>query len=205
MRYAPVKRGLDLALTLPALTLSLPIQAAAAVAIRTTMGSPVLFRQERPGLHGKPFEMVKFRTMHHVDPAAGRVTDAERMTKVGSFLRSTSIDELPTLWNIVRGDMSIVGPRPLRMKYLPRYSPEQNRRHEVVPGLTGLAQVSGRNGLSWEDRFRLDVRYVDEQSLWLDARIVLRTVWTVLRREGISAEGHATMTEFMGSEGADRA
>lgn len=199
MRYAPVKRALDLALTVPAFVASLPVQAAAAVAIRTTMGSPVFFRQQRPGLNGEPFEMLKFRTMHHVDPARGRVTDAERMTRVGAFLRSTSIDELPTLWNIVKGDMSLVGPRPLLMKYLPLYSPTQARRHEALPGLTGLAQASGRNALSWEDRFALDVEYVDNQSLLLDLRIIAKTVGAVLRRDGISAEGEATMTEFTGS------
>lgn len=199
MRYAPIKRAMDLALTVPAFVVSLPIQAAAAVAIRITMGSPVFFRQTRPGLHGEPFEMVKFRTMHHVDAARGRVTDAQRMTKVGSFLRSTSIDELPTLWNIVKGDMSLVGPRPLLMKYLPLYSPTQARRHEAKPGLTGLAQASGRNALSWEDRFDLDVEYVDNQSLGLDLRIIAQTVGAVLRRDGIAADGQATMTEFTGS------
>lgn len=201
MRYAPLKRAMDLALTVPALVASLPVQAAAAVAIRATMGSPVFFRQTRPGLHGEPFEMVKFRTMHHVDPAKGRVTDAERMTRVGAFLRSTSIDELPTLWSIVKGDMSIVGPRPLLMRYLPLYSPEQARRHEAKPGLTGLAQASGRNTLSWEERFALDVEYVDNQSLALDVRIIAQTIGAVLRRDGIAAEGEATMTEFRGSSG----
>ncbi len=199
MRYAPIKRALDLALTVPALVASLPLQAAAAIAIRSTMGSPVFFRQTRPGLHGEPFEMVKFRTMHNVDAARGRVTDAQRMTRVGSFLRSSSIDELPTLWNIIKGDMSIVGPRPLLMKYLPLYSPNQARRHEAKPGLTGLAQASGRNALSWEDRFALDVEYVDNQSLALDLRIIAQTVGAVLRREGISQDGEATMTEFTGT------
>lgn len=201
MRYAPLKRAMDLALTVPAFVVSLPVQAAAAVAIRSTMGSPVFFRQTRPGLHGEPFEMVKFRTMHHVDTAKGRITDAQRLTTVGSFLRSTSIDELPTLWNILRGDMSLVGPRPLRMKYLPRYTPEQFRRHEAMPGLTGLAQVNGRNSISWEERFALDVEYVDHQSLMMDLAIIAKTVATVLRREGISAEGTATMTEFLGTGG----
>ena len=200
MRYAPVKRALDLALTVPALIVSLPVQVAAAVAIRATMGSPVFFRQTRPGLHGEPFDMVKFRTMHLVDEAKGRVTDEQRMTPVGSFLRSTSIDELPTLWNIVRGDMSIVGPRPLLMKYLPLYSPTQARRHEAKPGLTGLAQASGRNALAWEDRFALDVEYVDKQSLAMDLRIIAMTVGAVLRRDGIAEEGQATMTEFTGSQ-----
>lgn len=199
MRYAPVKRALDLVLTVPAFVASLPVQAAAAVAIHATMGSPVFFRQTRPGLHGEPFEMVKFRTMHLVDEASGRVTDEQRMTAVGSFLRSTSIDELPTLWNILKGDMSLVGPRPLLMKYLPLYSPAQARRHEAKPGLTGLAQASGRNALSWEDRFSLDVEYVDNQSFGLDLRIIAQTVGAVLRRDGISQEGQATMTEFTGT------
>ncbi|WP_374929113.1 sugar transferase [Kytococcus sedentarius] len=199
MRYAPLKRAMDLALTVPAFVASLPVQVVAAVAIRSTMGSPVFFRQTRPGLHGEPFEMIKFRTMHTVDETRGRVTDAQRMTRVGSFLRSSSIDELPTLWNIVKGDMSIVGPRPLLMKYLPLYSPTQARRHEAKPGLTGLAQASGRNALSWEDRFALDVEYVDNQSLALDVRIIAQTVGAVLRRDGISAEGQATMTEFTGT------
>ena len=205
MRYAPLKRAMDLALTVPAFVVSLPIQAGAAVAIRSTMGSPVFFRQTRPGLHGEPFEMVKFRTMHHVDAAKGRINDAQRLTTVGSFLRSTSIDELPTLWNILRGDMSIVGPRPLLMKYLPLYSPEQARRHEAKPGLTGLAQVSGRNALAWEDRFALDVEYVENRSLGLDLRIIAQSVNAVLRREGISAEGEATMSEFTGGVADSRA
>ena len=199
MHYAPLKRAMDLALTVPVFVATLPVQAAAAVAIRATMGSPVLFRQTRPGLHGEPFEMVKFRTMHHVDPAKGRVSDAQRLTKLGSFLRSTSIDELPTLWNVVKGDMSLVGPRPLRMSYLALYTPEQARRHDVSPGLTGLAQVSGRNLLEWEERFTLDVAYVDSQSLLSDIRILLRTIGAVLSREGISAEGQATMTTFTGT------
>ena len=158
------KRVLDLALTTPVLCVSLPVQAATALAIRIRMGRPVLFRQQRPGLDGEPFEMLKFRTMLQPDPERGLVTDADRMTGLGSFLRSTSLDELPTLWNIVRGDMSLVGPRPLLVQYLGRYSPEQARRHEVKPGLTGLAQVSGRNAISWESKFRHDVEYVDNHS-----------------------------------------
>lgn len=194
------KRALDLALTTPALVLSLPVQAVTALAIRVKMGRPVLFRQQRPGLDGQPIEMLKFRTMLLPDPERGLVTDADRMTRLGAFLRSTSLDELPTLWNIVRGDMSVVGPRPLLMQYLNRYSPEQARRHEVRPGLTGLAQVSGRNAISWESKFRRDVEYVDAHSLLLDLKIILRTVGQVVRRDGISAEGEATMPEFMGSE-----
>ncbi|MCT1619081.1 MULTISPECIES: sugar transferase [Janibacter] len=192
------KRLLDLVLTTPVLCVSLPVQAATALAIRIRMGRPVLFRQQRPGLNGEPFEMLKFRTMLQPDPERGLVTDADRMTGLGSFLRSTSLDELPTLWNIVRGDMSIVGPRPLLMQYLGRYSPEQARRHEVKPGLTGLAQVSGRNAISWESKFRHDVEYVDNHNLLLDLEIILRTVVQVVRRDGISAEGEATMPEFRG-------
>jgi lipopolysaccharide/colanic/teichoic acid biosynthesis glycosyltransferase len=193
------KRLLDLALAGPALVLSLPVQAVTALAVRLTMGAPVLFRQQRPGLHGEPFEMVKLRTMLAPDPERGRVTDADRMTRVGRFLRSTSLDELPTLWNIVKGDMSVVGPRPLLMQYLDRYTPEQARRHEVRPGLTGLAQVNGRNAISWEEKFAFDVAYVDDHSLTGDLRIIRDTVLQVVRRHGISAEDAATMPEFLGS------
>ncbi|GAA1748859.1 sugar transferase [Nostocoides vanveenii] len=196
------KRLLDLVLAGPAFVLSLPVQALTALAVRVTMGSPVLFRQQRPGLHGEPFEMVKFRTMLVPDPERGLVTDADRMTRVGAFLRSTSLDELPTLWNIVRGDMSVVGPRPLLMQYLDRYTPEQARRHEVRPGLTGLAQVNGRNAISWEEKFAYDVEYVDNHSLVGDLRIIRDTVLQVVRRHGISAEDAPTMPEFLGSERA---
>lgn len=194
------KRALDIFTAVPLFVLSLPVQAAAALAIRTTMGSPVLFRQARPGLGGEPFTMRKFRTMHPVDPDRGWTDDASRMTPLGALLRSTSIDELPTIWNIVTGDMSLVGPRPLLMRYIERYSPEQARRMAVKPGLTGLAQVSGRNAQGWDDRFKLDVAYVDNCSFKLDVKIIWRTVWTVLRREGISAEGVATMPEFRASD-----
>lgn len=190
---------MDIAVAAAGLVATAPLQLAAAVAVRATMGRPVLFRQRRPGLRGRAFEMVKFRTMHHVDDARGRVADADRLTKVGRVLRSTSVDELPTLWNVLRGDMSIVGPRPLLVEYLPLYSHEQARRHEMRPGLTGLAQVSGRNTVSWEDRFRLDVEYIDNWSLRLDLEILARTVAAVLRRQGISADGEATMTPFRGS------
>lgn len=193
------KRALDLALTIPALLASLPVQVVTALVIRLTMGRPVLFRQERPGIGGHPFTMLKFRTMLLPDPDRGLVTDAARMTRIGGFLRSTSLDELPTLWNIMRGDMSVVGPRPLLMSYLPRYSPEQSRRHEVRPGLTGLAQISGRNSISWDAKFAYDVEYVDAHDLKLDLRIILGTAIQVLRRNGISAEGEATMPEFMGT------
>lgn len=190
------KRALDLALAVPAFVVSLPLQAVVAVAVRRNLGRPVLFAQERPGLHEKRFTMRKFRSMRHVDEAAGLVTDEQRLTRFGMFLRSTSLDELPTLWNVIRGDMSLVGPRPLLCSYLDRYSPHQRRRHEVRPGLTGLAQVSGRNSLSWEDRFDLDVHYVDSHSLGGDLAIIVRTAVMVLRRDGISGEGTSTMAEF---------
>lgn len=193
------KRCLDIVVGGAALVASLPLQALVAVLVRVRMGPPVLFRQRRPGLHGRLFEMVKFRTM--VDAPDGENhprDDAERLTPLGEFLRATSLDELPTLWNVVRGDMSLVGPRPLLVAYLDRYTPEQARRHDVRPGITGLAQVSGRNALTWEEKFRLDVEYVERRSLALDLAILGRTVLRVLRREGISAEGAATMPEFRG-------
>jgi lipopolysaccharide/colanic/teichoic acid biosynthesis glycosyltransferase len=166
------------------------------------MGGPILFRQQRPGLDGTPFELIKFRTMTDARRAdADTRLDAERLTPLGKFLRSTSIDELPTLWNVVRGDMSLVGPRPLLMQYLRRYTREQARRHEVRPGITGWAQIRGRNALGWEEKFRLDVEYVDRIGLRLDLRILLETLVVVLRRRGISAHGHATMPEFLGSDG----
>lgn len=194
------KRTFDLALTLPALVLSLPVQAVVAMLVRVKLGRPVLFRQVRPGLHGLPFEMVKFRTMLPVDESKGQTDDASRMTRIGSLLRSTSLDELPTLWNIVKGDMSLVGPRPLLLQYLKHYSPEQARRHDVQPGLTGLAQISGRNALTWEEKFTLDTEYVKRASLGLDLRIIALTVACVLRRQDISAAGAVTMPEFMGSD-----
>ena len=178
------------------LVLSLPVQAAVAVAIRRSMGSPVLFRQPRPGKDGVVFELVKFRTMKHAD--AEHVTDADRLTSLGRFLRSTSLDELPTLWNVVKGDMSLVGPRPLLVEYLNLYTTEQARRHEVRPGVTGLAQVSGRNTLSWEDKFALDVAYVDSRSVGLDLHILARTVRKVVRRDGIAQDGEATARPFRG-------
>lgn len=200
-----LKRCMDLGVALPALVISAPVQLAVAGAIRISMGDPVLFRQERPGLNGRPFTLLKFRSMHPIDPSRGWVDDGDdessRMTRVGNFLRATSLDELPTLWNVLRGDMSLVGPRPLLMDYLDRYTPEQARRHEVKPGLTGLAQVSGRNALSWKERFTLDVEYVDRRSLLLDLKILFRTVAIVFRRDGISEEGLPTMSEFFG-EGA---
>ena len=196
------KRLMDLAIGVPALVLSLPVQACVALLVRARLGSPVLFRQQRPGLHGVPFEMVKFRTMVDPDPARGLVTDDERMTPLGAFLRSTSLDELPALVHVVRGQMSLVGPRPLLVRYLDRYSPEQARRHEVRPGLTGLAQVEGRNATTWERRLALDVEYVDTRSLALDLRILGRTVKAVLARKGVSGAGVLTMSEFIGGDPA---
>lgn len=169
--------------------------------VRRKLGSPVFFRQTRPGLHGRPFEMVKLRTMTDARGPDGKLLpDAERLTAFGRFLRATSLDELPELWNVIKGDMSLVGPRPLLMEYLPLYSPEQARRHEVRPGITGWAQVNGRNALSWDDKFKLDVWYVDHRSLWLDVKILWLTVRKVLVREGISAAGEATMSKFTGGK-----
>jgi lipopolysaccharide/colanic/teichoic acid biosynthesis glycosyltransferase len=193
------KRAVDLLLGVPALLLSLPVQALVALAVRLRLGSPVLFRQERPGLNGVPFTMVKFRTMVDPDPARELVTDDERLTPLGALLRSTSLDELPALVHVVRGQMSLVGPRPLLVRYLERYTPEQARRHEVRPGLTGLAQVSGRNATTWERRLALDVEYVDTHTLWLDARIIGRTIAAVVNRRGVSGNGTSTMSEFTGS------
>ncbi len=197
----PVKRLFDfLVASLTLLFLALPLLALAWL-IRRKLGSPVLFRQVRPGLHGKPFTMVKFRTMTDERGADGALLpDAQRMTPFGRFLRASSLDELPELWNVLRGDMSLVGPRPLLMEYLPLYTPEQARRHEVRPGVTGWAQVNGRNAISWPDKFALDVWYVDNQTLWLDIKILWMTVRKVLVRDGISAAGEATMSKFTGSE-----
>ncbi len=200
---AAAKRAFDLALAVPALVLTAPLQAAVAVAVRRRLGAPVLFRQTRPGLHGRPFEMVKFRTMLDPDPARGLVSDQDRLTSFGAALRATSLDELPALWNIVRGDMSLVGPRPLLMSYLPRYSPEQARRHEVKPGLTGLAQVSGRNAVDWDQRLRLDVQYVDDHSIGGDLRLIWRTIRPVVARHGVTEPGSVSMTEFLGSEAVE--
>ena len=172
-----------------------------ALLIRQKLGSPVLFRQARPGLHGRPFQMVKFRSMTDARGPDGQLLpDADRLTPFGRFLRASSLDELPGLWNVLKGDMSLVGPRPLLMEYLPLYSPEQARRHNVRPGITGWAQVNGRNALSWDDKFKLDVWYVDNRSLWLDINILWLTVRKVLVREGISAAGEATMSKFTGSQ-----
>jgi lipopolysaccharide/colanic/teichoic acid biosynthesis glycosyltransferase len=177
-----------------------PILLLVALLVRFTLGSPILFRQVRPGIHGVPFVLYKLRTMADVRDAAGQLLpDAERLTRIGRFLRSTSLDELPELLNVLKGDMSLVGPRPLLMQYLDRYTPEQMRRHEVRPGITGWAQVNGRNAISWEQKFALDIWYVENSSLWLDLEIILLTLWKAVIREGISQSGHATMEEFHGS------
>lgn len=196
-----MKRLFDFLVSLIALILLSPIISLVALKIRNNLGSPVLFRQTRPGLNGKPFEMVKFRTMKDaVDEQGNPLPDSERMTPFGDKLRNLSLDELPELWNVVKGEMSLVGPRPLLMQYLPLYSKEQARRHEVRPGVTGWAQINGRNAISWEDKFKLDVWYVDNRSFWLDFKILLLTVKKVFVKEGISAEGQATMHEFTGNE-----
>lgn len=194
-----IKRAADVGVAGVGLVLTAPIQLGVAVAVRRQLGSPVLFRQPRPGRDGEIFELMKFRTMREPDPESGLVSDADRMTPLGSFLRRTSLDELPTLLNVLTGDMSLVGPRPLLVAYLDRYTKEQARRHEVRPGITGLAQVSGRNALTWEEKFILDVRYVEQRSLLLDLQILLRTITKVLRSDGITAEGSPTMPEFMGT------
>lgn len=196
-----LKRMLDLTGSAAGLLLLAPVILCTAVLVRRRLGSPVLFAQERPGRHGEPFRMYKFRTMTDARDAQGRLLpDSERLTPFGRWLRSSSLDELPELLNVLKGDMSLVGPRPLLMEYLPLYSPEQARRHEVKPGITGWAQINGRNAISWEDKFALDVWYVDNRSLWLDIRILALTVWKVVRREGISAAGEATMPRFTGSD-----
>lgn len=195
-----MKRILDIVLASFGLILLAPVIGIVAVCIRCTLGSPVIFSQVRPGLHGKPFKMVKFRTMLDACDAEGNpLPDSQRMTRFGSFLRSSSLDELPELWNVLKGDMSLVGPRPLLMEYLPLYSPEQYRRHEARPGVTGWAQINGRNALSWEDKFKLDIWYVDNQSIWLDIKIIFLTMKKVFMRDGISAEGEVTMSKFQGT------
>ena len=195
-----MKRLFDVALVMVTAVAWLPAMAVVALAVLATLGRPVLFTQQRPGMHGRPFRLVKFRTMRPPATGGGRVlTDAERLTRFGRFLRSTSLDELPELWNVLKGDMSLVGPRPLLMEYLPLYTPEQARRHEVRPGITGWAQVNGRNALSWEEKFALDAWYVDHQSMRLDLAILLRTITRVLTRHGISAEGEATVQPFRGT------
>ncbi len=195
------KRVLDLTLTIIGGLVISPILLLLALWVRIFHGSPVLFRQVRTGIRGQLFTNYKFRTMTDaVDEEGNLLPDAERLTRLGRFLRSTSLDELPELLNVVRGEMSLVGPRPLLVQYLDRYSPEQARRHNVLPGLTGWAQINGRNNLTWEDKFRLDVWYVDNWSFWLDVKILAITLWKVVTREGISQPGQATSEEFMGSE-----
>lgn len=194
------KRLFDLLLLLIAAPLILPVTAIVAVLVRRKLGSPVLFRQLRPGKDGKLFEMMKFRSMLDKDGADGNpLPDSERLTPFGARLRSTSLDELPALWNVFKGDMSLVGPRPLLPDYLPLYSPEQARRHDVLPGITGWAQINGRNSISWSSKFELDVWYVDNRSLWLDIRIIALTLLKVVKRDGISADGEATMPKFSGN------
>ena len=195
------KRLFDIVASMAGLIVLSPVIVIVAYLIRKRLGSPILFRQVRPGLGGKPFEMVKFRTMRDALDANGNpLPDSQRMTGFGSFLRSSSLDELPELWNVLKGDMSLVGPRPLLMEYLPLYDTIQVRRHDARPGVTGWAQINGRNALSWEEKFKLVVWYVDNQSLWLDLKIIFLTVKKVLIRDGISAEGEVTMTRFTGSK-----
>ena len=193
------KRLLDLALTIAAVPVIAPLMVAVAVLVRIRLGSPVLFIQRRPGLHDGPFDLLKFRTLSEARNAEGQMLpDGDRLTAVGRMIRSASLDELPSLWNVLRGEMSLVGPRPLLMEYLPLYSPEQARRHEVRPGITGLAQVSGRNALTWEEKFRLDVYYVQHYSLTLDVKLLMQTIRAVVTARGVSAVGSATMPLFDG-------
>ena len=195
------KRTLDLGISIPAIVVLAPVAAAVGIAVRAKLGAPVLFRQQRPGQDEKLFELAKFRTMSDERDASGELLpDDERLAGLGAVLRRTSLDELPTLWNVVRGDMSLVGPRPLLVRYLDRYTPEQRRRHEVRPGVTGWAQVNGRNAISWEEKFELDAWYVENLSLRTDLAILFRTLMQVIGQRDISAEGHATMPEFMGSD-----
>ena len=196
-----LKRAFDIAASTSALVVLSPVLAITAYKVKKELGSPVLFRQTRPGLHGKPFEMIKFRTMKDAtDKEGNALPDSERLTDFGKKLRASSLDELPELWNVLKGDMSLVGPRPLLMEYLPLYSAEQAKRHNVRPGVTGYAQVNGRNSLSWEDKFKLDTWYVEHQSFLLDMKILLKTVKKVIIKDGISADGEATMTKFTGTK-----
>ena len=197
-----MKRCIDVIGAAAGLAVLSPAITATAAAIRVNMGSPVTFRQERPGLEGKIFELIKFRTMSVAKEGQGVESDGARLTPLGSLLRKLSLDELPTLWNVLRGDMSLVGPRPLLVQYLERYSPEQARRHDVVPGVTGWAQINGRNAISWEEKFELDTWYIDNWSFWLDLEILAKTLLKVLKRSDINSAGAATMSEFMGSHGA---
>ena len=197
MKNPKLKRLIDIISSLMGLILAGPIMVIVAIIIYFTMGKPVFFKQTRPGLKGKPFVIYKFRTMLDLrDKSGNLLPDEKRLTTIGKFLRSTTLDELPEFWNVLKGDMSLVGPRPLLMEYLNRYTPEQARRHEVKPGITGWAQVNGRNAISWEEKFKLDVWYVDNWSIWLDIKIIVITIWKILKREGINQEGQATMEEF---------
>ena len=201
-----LKRIIDITVAICALICAAPIVLLVAILVRIKLGSPILFRQRRPGLGGKPFTLLKFRTMLDETDAAGNpLPDDQRLTTFGAFLRKSSLDELPSLWNILVGEMSLVGPRPLLMQYLPLYSPEQSRRHDVRPGLTGWAQVNGRNNISWEDKFRLDVEYVDHISLFFDLKIILLTIKKVLVAEGVSKDGHVTTEAFTGNPHDDSA
>lgn len=195
-----IKRVVDIVCSAPALILLSPVLLILALLVRIKLGAPVLFRQDRPGRMGEPFRMIKFRTMTDLQDVDGQLrSDADRLTPFGRWLRATSLDELPELWNVLRGDMSLIGPRPLLMQYLPLYSEEQWRRHHVRPGVTGWAQVNGRNALSWDEKFALDVWYVDHHNLWVDFKILLLTIKSVAGREGISAAGEATMPAFTGT------
>jgi len=195
-----LKRILDLLLVVLSLPFSLPLMALVALLVRVGLGSPIFFIQPRPGYQGRIFRLFKFRTMSNAQATDGSpLPDAERLTRLGRVLRATSLDELPELWNVLRGEMSLVGPRPLLVTYLKRYTPEQMRRHEVPPGITGWAQIHGRNAITWEEKFRLDVWYVDHRSLWLDIKILFLTIWKVLKREGIEQPGQATASEFLGT------
>jgi sugar transferase EpsL len=198
-RYTDHKRLFDVVISLLASLVFLPLLGVLALLIRLKLGTPILFRQQRPGLHGRPFTLYKFRTMTDArDNQGNLLPDADRLTRFGSFLRATSLDELPELINVLKGEMSLVGPRPLLMQYLPLYTPEQMRRHEVQPGITGWAQVNGRNALSWEEKFALDIWYVDHLSLWLDVKILLLTLLKIVKQDGINQPGEATMTPFQG-------
>ncbi len=196
-----MKRLMDILGAMGGLLLLAPVIVLLSLLVRIKLGSPVLFRQTRPGRAGQAFDMAKFRTMTDVRDANGELLpDADRLTGFGQFLRASSLDELPELWNVLKGDMSLVGPRPLLMEYLPLYSERQARRHEVRPGITGWAQVNGRNALSWEEKFELDVWYVENRTLWLDIKILFLTVWKVIKRDDINQDGEATMTRFTGSQ-----
>ena len=200
-----IKRLLDIIIASIALILLSPLYAYVAYKVKKNLGSPVLFRQVRPGLHGKPFEMIKFRTMKDATDAQGNpLPDSERLTPFGKMLRSTSLDEMPELWNVIKGDMSIVGPRPLLMEYLPLYNKEQAKRHDVRPGMTGHAQVNGRNAIGWEEKFKLDTWYVENRSLWLDFKIMLQTVKKVIAKDDINEAGEVTMTKFTGTTSEEK-